>query len=281
MNKISILFLSSLILLGGCTIPTEEDDFSTSFPPPTPVEEPDDDLDDVDPSVVGTVGGIIPSTDPTNRLRQIQEGRNDPFALPTPRVSIQRVPVPDAETAVNGTTPSAPTPTPGPNGVTPGQPGVNGVSPGVMQPDGSILRPDGVVVQPDGSIVRPDGTVIPPDANGQLEPPPPPPPTFAERIVISGVMDMEGQRVAIISTPEGGSTRSVRVGESIMGSDGMVMVRAININRPSGQSVRLKEDLYFVDRNLGAFEGSVVFEEMGKQVVRRVGEMVPDGADNS
>ncbi|MBE9223087.1 hypothetical protein IQ215_10305, partial [Cyanobacterium stanieri LEGE 03274] len=105
--------------------------------------------------------------------------------------------------------------------------------------------------------------------------PPPPPPTFAERILISGIMDVNGQNVAIISTPEGGSVRSVRVGESIMGTDGMVMVRAIRINPPEGQSVQLKEGLYVVERNLGGLEGTVVFEEMGKQVVRQVGEPAP------
>jgi len=150
--------------------------------------------------------------------------------------------------------------------------------PGTTLPDGTIVGPGGIPLPP-GSTVGPDGTIIGPDgvpiAPGEVAPPPPPPPTFAERILISGGMDVNGQNVAIISTPEGGSTRTVRVGESLMGTDGMVMVRAININPAEGQSVRLKEGLYFVERNLGALEGTVIFEEMGKRVTRQVGQPAP------
>jgi len=278
MNKISILLLSSLLFLGGCTIGNNEDDFSQDIPPIPPAQEPQDDGEDFDvPVAVGTVGGIIPSTDPETRLRQIEDGRSDPFALPTgPRVTIQTVPQEienGATTQPDGTAPG----TVPPGGTPPGAMAPDGapLPPGTTLPDGTIVGPGGIPLPP-GSTVGPDGTIIGPDgvpiAPGEVAPPPPPPPTFAERILISGVMDVNGQNVAIISTPEGGSTRTVRVGESLMGTDGMVMVRAININPAEGQSVRLKEGLYFVERNLGALEGTVIFEEMGKRVTRQVGQ---------
>ncbi|MBE9223767.1 hypothetical protein IQ215_13775, partial [Cyanobacterium stanieri LEGE 03274] len=153
MNKISILLLSSMLFLGGCTIGGEEEDFSQDIPPIPPAEQPEDNqAEEVEePIIVGTANGIIPSTDPEARLRQIEDGRSDPFALPTvPRVTIQQIVTPEGttENGVNGTA--------GTNGA--------GVNPGGTAGADGTAGTNGANVTP--GTVLPDGTVVPPGALG-------------------------------------------------------------------------------------------------------------------
>lgn len=50
----------------------------------------------------------------------------------------------------------------------------------------------------------------------------------AEQILISGILDLQGENVALVQTPWDGSTRSVRVGDVISDSSGTINVQVKN-----------------------------------------------------
>jgi len=190
-------------------------------------------------------------------LQQIQQGKNDPFGVTPPRATIQyQTPPSDMmETAANG--------------------GNGTVGSGTVGGNGTQTAADGVQSQ-QVPQVRPDGTVIlPPGTSLQDFPdflPPEPDPLYAQGIFVSGIIDVGGENIAIMSTPGSSSVRSVRVGDFIPGGNSSVMVRSIDISRPPGQAVSLREDNSVVQRNIAPLGGSVTFEERGERVIKRVGE---------
>ena len=181
---------------------------------------------------------LIQSTDPNERIQQINDGRTDPFAVvpipPAPQVVAPPPPVPAGPPA-----PTAGPPQPGAPG-TPGAPG----SPVATAP-GTPGAP---------GATTPGGPGVTPGAPGQLPPPPAlaplpplPQPAQAEAVQVSGVMTIGNQNFAVVQTPTG--SQYVRAGQRI--ANGQVLVKRIDM-RGSDPMVVFEENGIEVSRPVGA-----------------------------
>lgn len=175
---------------------------------------------------------LIQSTDPNERIQQINDGRTDPFAVvpipPAPPAVTPPPPVPAGPTPPAAAQPGAPAPgAPGPVATAPGTPGAPGATPGTP-----------------GATPGPGQPVTPP----ALAPLPPlPQPTQAEAVQVSGVMTIGNQNFAVVQTPAG--SQYVRAGQRI--SNGQVLVKRIDM-RGSDPMVVLEENGIEVSRPVGA-----------------------------
>jgi len=181
---------------------------------------------------------LIQSTDPNERLQQVNSSRPDPFATvpipPPPQVAPP--PAPGSPVAVGpgaGGTPAQAnrTPAPGASGAPPvtttPPAGSSGTAqPGTGQPGGGGQN-NGIALAP-----------LP-----QL-----PQPTQAEAVVVTGVVTVGGRNYAIVQSPDEPTGRYVAVGQRIAG--GQVLVKRIE---------------------MGGSEPIVVLEQNGIEVARSVG----------
>lgn len=189
---------------------------------------------------------LISSTDPNQRVQQVQGNRNDPFALLPTTPTIQRPPnpVPGQLVPVGRTTPPA--------------------SPGVTQAPRSPQPVTGgrtnspttrrTTQAPRNQGNRP-GTLAPiPNLTGRAPTTPiaplPPQPELARAVQVTGVVQIGGTPYAIVTAPNEPSSRYVRAGQRL--SNGQVLVRRIEMN--------------------SGVEPVVVLEQYGVEVVRAVGE---------
>lgn len=177
---------------------------------------------------------LIQSTDPEERVRQINNRRPDPFAtvpIPPPPVVTPPPPAPvvPAATPLPGAVPSVPTAA-APGGGSPASPG--GASPAA--PGG------GTAAQPTG----PGGQ--PPVALAPL--PPLPEPTQAREVVVTGVVTIGNRTYAIVQSPSEPTGRYVTAGQRVAG--GSVLVKRIDM-RGSEPIVVLEQNGVELSRSIG------------------------------
>ena len=175
---------------------------------------------------------LIQSTDPNERLQQVNSSRPDPFATvpipPPPQVAPP--PAPGAPVATGpgaAGTPAQANRTPSPGGappVTTTPPAGGAAQPGGNQPGG---QGDGVALAP-----------LP-----QL-----PQPTQAEAVVVTGVVAVGGRNYAIVQSPDEPTGRYVAVGQRIAG--GQVLVKRIDMDG-SEPTVVLEQNGIEVSRSVG------------------------------
>lgn len=156
---------------------------------------------------------LIQSTDPRERVQQINRSRSNPFSA---------VPVPPPPTAAPPTRPTAPGAQAG--GRTP-QAGANVPSPGNGQPGGGNGR-------------QPGGT--PPGNGGDVAVAPPPSTDLAEAVQITGVIRIGNQNYAIINAPNEATSRYVRVGQRI--ANNQVLLKRIDFDGNGDPLVILEEN---------------------------------------
>lgn len=177
---------------------------------------------------------LINSTNPDQRLRGIQSDRPDPFSLlpSSPSVTVTR----DAQ-APSSSSSSSSVPLPG---------GANrpNIGTGERTRPG---RPSGTTtaMAPQSIPVLPDIPRLPRPLPNASEPQP----ALARAVSVSGVVQIGGTVYAILDAPDEPSSRYVQVGQRL--SNGEIVVRRINFE--------------------GA-DSSVILEQAGIQVVRRVGD---------
>ncbi|MBD2744220.1 hypothetical protein [Coleofasciculus sp. FACHB-1120] len=231
------------------------------------------------PASVPGLSGLIPSTNSDARIREIQKGRQDPFAL-VPLTPI--VEVTPNETGSGA--PPPPFPAPGlapPQGLAPTRrsvpvpPPLPGIRPS-RTPGGSrgsagartTVRPANTPGARNGATagrrnVTPPGTRngvtpgsriataprIPAPAPLLPKLPPLPEPNLARSVEVTGVVQVGGQPQAIVKVPNEPS-RYVGVGQRL--SNGQVLVKRIEVNNGASPVV--------------------ILEQYGREVARRVGE---------
>lgn len=229
-----VLCASALtVWLGGCTV-GEEPTVTSASPSPaaspsTPTQAfakptvPEKDKGKRDGSA-GKVSGLLQSTDPAERARQVQRGINakgkDPFSSIPPIVSF-KVPIKLPETA--------------------NQPAVSpniGNSPIASQPSvGSRPVPKVIATKP-------------PEKSPIKALPPLPDPTLAKSVQVTGVIVVAGVPQAIIQAPNEATSRYVQAGQRIAG--GQVLVKRIEMNGGSDPLVILEQNGVEVARGVGS-----------------------------
>ncbi|MBD2085478.1 hypothetical protein NDI49_19935 [Trichocoleus sp. ST-U3] len=249
----------------------------STFPNPTVAQKP--------ASVPG-LSGLIPSTNSDVRLREIQKGRQDPFAL---------VPLkPIVEVTPNETgsgSPPPPFPAPGvapPQGLTPGRrvipvppplppvrpsrtaggggnAGSRGnaggrttirptTTPGARNGNGATAGRRNATSPGNRNGITPGSRIataprIPAPAPLLPKLPPLPEPNLARSVEVTGVVQVGGEPQAIVRVPNEPS-RYVGVGQRL--SNGQVLVKRIEVNNGASPVV--------------------ILEQYGREVARRVGE---------
>jgi hypothetical protein len=149
---------------------------------------------------------LIQSTDPDERLQQVNSSRPDPFATvpvpPAPSPAPPPVPGGGATAPGGGGTPTATTPQPpSPGGTAPATPGGGG---GTTTPGGGGLE-------------------LPP-----IQPLPTlPEPSLAQGTVVTGVVTIGNENFAIVQSPTDSSSQYARVGQRL--ANGQVLVKRIEV----------------------------------------------------
>jgi hypothetical protein len=148
---------------------------------------------------------LIQSTDPNERLQQINKSRTDPFSV---------VPTPPAPRVV---APPAP-PAGGAAGTPAGTIAGNPATPGTGVPGTSTTPPGAAPGGSGGS----GGSSTPP---GLAPLPQLPKPTLAEAVLVTGVMTIGNENFAVVQTVNG--SQYVRAGQRV--SNGQVLVKRIDV----------------------------------------------------
>jgi hypothetical protein len=225
------------VWMGGCTVGEDPTVTSTSptpaASPSTPAQAfakptvPEKDKKDVATGKAGKVAGLLQSTDPAERARQVQRGIDtkgkDPFSSIPPIVSF-KVPIKLPESANQ---PSSTSPTPD-----------VGNRPVASRPS-RASRPN-----PKVAIAKP------PEKSPIKSLPPLPDPTLAKSVQVTGVIVVAGVPQAIIQAPNEATSRYVQAGQRI--SNGQVLVKRIEMNNGSDPIVILEQNGVEVARAVGS-----------------------------
>lgn len=204
-------------------------------------------------TVASRIPGLLQSTDPEERARQVQAGINvkktqsDPFASLPPLVTF-RTPA--------GTSGSTVTPASGTGGQTASSPQASG-SPGSSQASqGSGSSRRSVPNFPSRSRTIASRPLSTPPSGTGLKPaptitalPPLPEPTLAKSVEVSGVVVVGGVAEAIIKAPNESTSRYVRAGQRL--SNGQILVKRIEVNAGSDPIVVLEQNGIEVSRAVG------------------------------
>jgi hypothetical protein len=188
---------------------------------------------------------LIQSTDPDERLQQINSSRPDPFAtVPIPPPPQVAPPPPPGTVTVGPGAPGA-TPTPAPPG--PGTPPVTttppGAQPGTPQPG---VGPG--TTQPGAQPGTPQPGVGPGPGVALAPLPVLPQPTQAQAVVVTGVVTVGNQNYAIVQSPDEPTGRYVAAGQRVAG--GQVLVKRIDM-RGSEPVVVLEQNGIEISRSVG------------------------------
>lgn len=184
---------------------------------------------------------LIRSTDPEERVRQINSRRPDPFAtvpIPPPPVVVPPPPAPTAPTAPTGATPipggipAAPTATAPPGG-TAATPTPTGPGTATPQSPGAALPP----AIPEEIVLAPLPAL--------------PEPTQAQAVTVTGVVTIGDRNYAIVQSPDDPTGRYVTVGQRLAG--GSVLVKRIDM-RGSEPVVVLEQNGVEVPHAVGVQE---------------------------
>ncbi|MDJ0601523.1 MAG: hypothetical protein QNJ37_22095 [Crocosphaera sp.] len=200
----SMVLLSYVALtLGGCGLfqggqdPSEEPPVAES--PQPPEEKPDEEVFEETESTPSTpqppaAQGLIPSTTPSERRKNIQTGRANPFAV------IPIKPVIREKASENGAS-----------------------DPERLCKLEEVKTPPTTIAQAPTSATTVSDVGLPPLLDPVL-----PIPNEARGVLVSGVMQLNGTSVAIVKAPNEKVARQVTVGASL--SNGQVKVKAINVS---------------------------------------------------
>ncbi|MGF1569476.1 MAG: hypothetical protein ACFCVD_15650 [Nodosilinea sp.] len=162
---------------------------------------------------------LIQSTDPDERLQQINSRRPDPFAV---------VPVPPKPKAAPPPAPLTGTASPGAGGTAPGGAATGGAPVTTAPPAGQETT----------------------EGQSPLKPLPVlPQPTLAQGVMVTGVVDIGGENFAIVQSPDESSSRYVKVGQRI--ANGQVLVKRINVGG-GDPVVVLEQNGIEVSRSVGS-----------------------------
>jgi hypothetical protein len=232
MKKLALIMVGYLLLLQGCTIGGDKSTSTSEQVTPQPPEasqtqpagsqapaQPDETPEPDTLASSENILGLLPSTNPQQRKQETLTGRKDPFGLIDVKPSVKYRPpiVPD------GQTPSA------------SAPSADGEPPKVtLAQDNSG---EGIYC----SRSFEGGSVY--SRSAELRP------NEARAVLVSGILNLEGQNFAIIKSPE--YNYSYRVTEGNFISNGQVLVKNIN---------------FF------ASPPFVILEQYGQEVRRGVGE---------
>lgn len=267
MKKASLIaILGTLtVLTGGCSnIPflggNEPEATAPASPEPTssPQAKPKEETAPQDakaktekPKSIPTTS-LVQSTSSTERVRQVQKGRTDPFdnisIEPVVKVSpIQgrgNSPVPRVDSIPRVNRPGG-TRVPNKINITPPK-----TTPGRKTNSGSSSNPTNRTTTPKPSITVREPSRINPSPRPVPELPPPPQPTIARAIEVTGVVQAGGVPQAIVKEPNSDFQRYVKAGDYL--ANGQVLVKRIEM-KSGPQPV-------------------VVLEQLGVEVSRRVGD---------
>jgi len=198
------------------------------------------------------IPGLVQSTDPDERARQVQSGINvkksqtDPFASLAPLITF-RTPAGNSGT---------------PRGNTTSDSGTGGQTAGLPQPSSSpqaSQAPQSRTSQTaadrsSNSQRTASRSSIPTTAFRPTTPtiaalPPLPEPTLARAVEVSGVVVIGGVAEAIVKAPNEATTRYVRAGQRL--SNGQILVKRIEVNGGSDPIVILEQNGVEVSRTVG------------------------------
>jgi hypothetical protein len=155
---------------------------------------------------------LIQSTDPNERLQQINSSRSDPFAT---------VPIPPPPQAA---------PPPAPGGGTTG--GTAGGTPTATAPASpSPTGPGGTSGQPGGGATAAAPGAASPGAAPLTPLPALPKPTLAQGVQVSGVVRIGNENFAIVQSPTETSSQYVQAGQRL--ANGQVLVKRIEVQGAS------------------------------------------------
>ncbi len=231
-----ILLGMVLLILSGVTVacnqvdeeaPNPETPTSQTLPPPpnpNPVATASTPFSSDSTPTTGKVN-LIPPTTSKQRRAEILKGRPDPYATFPAKAEVVKPENPASQSSGNAE--KFPSDGNAPRSFRPPIPGEGSTSP--------VARSNGR-----GQLSPPSAPVIPP---------PPPSPDEAEAVNVSGVIQLGGTSVAILTAPGEKGVRHVKPGDRI--AEGQVLVKSINIS---------------------ARQPFVVLEQYGQEVIKVVGD---------
>jgi hypothetical protein len=256
--------LSTIAFVGAIMLPlancgnSDEDINSTASlpqeaPAPAPVAEPfTKPTAPQSPAVAVPSPVLIQPTNGNQRAKQVQAGREDPFA----GLFLQTAP----RTSQVASQPSSPSnapalspPAPSASGNSSSAGSASNTSPNAgSQPEAGTNNNGNIVSPP---VAQDDSVPFPPP-DESFPPPLPsiPEPELARRVAVSGVVQIGEQLQAIVQVPNEGTSRYVRVGQRL--SNGEILVKRIEMNP--------------------GIEPVVILEQYGVEVSKAIGEQTAE-----
>lgn len=209
-----------------------------------------------------SAAGLIQPTNPQERIKQVEKGRKDPFAL-LPGQAVAIVPTtPIPQTNVSRLPSFALAAAPRRQDVKITHPNRVAIPPSspskiVVQKPRAVTKtnPGSIAQKP---IIPKIGAGLPPVIPGSPLPPvlppapslPPPPQTdLASSVTVTGVVQVGDEIEAIVKVPNEATSRYVRMGQQL--SNGQVLVKRIEINQGSDPVVILEQNGVEVTRAVG------------------------------
>ncbi len=199
------------------------------------------------PPIPPALPGLIQSTNPDERARQIQasmqaeKSTNNPFApapVSLPKLSVTTpTTVPPVSQLPQAPTPSQPQSTP--SQPKSGLPPAVASSPSATVSQGANPLAQPKTAQPPGSKPGPSIATLPPR----------PSTTLAEGVEVSGVVQLNGVSQAIVKAPNEPTSRYVQPGQRL--SNGQVLVKRIEMNPGGTPIVILEQNGIEVSRGVG------------------------------
>ena len=233
------------VLVGGCA--SEQASNSPTNPSPVaaqPFSKPlvSEKAGDKKANLSATrIPGLVQSTDPDERTRQVQAGinvkksQNDPFASLAPLITFK--------------TPAGTSGTPStPGGNTPSGTGTGDRAPSLPQLPSFPQVPDSIASRRPNRQSTPS-VAFRPSAPTITALPPLPEPTLARAVEVSGVVVVGGVAEAIVKAPNEATSRYVRAGQRL--SNGQILVKRIEVNGGSDPIVILEQNGVEVARAVG------------------------------
>ena len=264
----TIAFVGMLALtMAGCGSGSEESNTSTPSAPQVvntqlgakPFDKPPMVAQNSNKSSISLAPSLIQPTNSNQRAKQVQKGRQDPFAglfvQAAPSVSTTATPQTTVTPLPSLPQLRAPQTKPVRTSSTGG-----GGNPGSQPNYSRTNRPPRVVpgpiaanplprVVPGSSEANPLPPIAP-DSTSEPVLPPPQDPDLARSVAVMGVVQVGSEPLAIVKVPNEATSRYVRVGQRL--SNGQVLVKRIEINDGS--------------------EPVVILEQYGIEVAKEVGE---------